>query len=226
MINSGGIDRLFIALLLLVTGIVVPSLVLLPESIISCCAVIILYKVNFWRTILRFLFLWIIFFSIVGMGRYFAGVSFTTLLVEGTSSLGLALGVSCAILLVLRTPTAEMLRAFDKLRFSRYFSYALLSLIRLLPEIKRIANRQLLLLNLKDINGDRYFKRYQSYKRIISPLLLILLEQQFVHVKSLDSRGFLISNSYHDNSVTIINCRSVIVAIILIVNSFIWCVAI
>jgi len=224
MNTSRGMDRLLIALLLLSSGVVVPNLLLLPSSVVACSIVTIVHKGKFVTTVLRFLTLWLCLYLLVATGRYISGASLRSLVVQGSGSLGLALGVSFSVLLVVTGPPAETLQAFERLRVPRGFAYALLSVLRLLPEIKDVGSRQIALLELKGIAGRGFRGRCVAYGRIIGPLLVLLLERQSTHARSLEARGFFELRRLRPigRGVTLTG-RGVISAILLLLNAVLWC---
>jgi energy-coupling factor transporter transmembrane protein EcfT len=215
-------DRLLVAIMMLGSGFIVPTPFFFPAFFSACLIVGIFYKVRFWKSVLRFLIIWFLFFVIVGIGRFLAGVNVLSLLTDCSFGLGLAVGISCSLLLLMSDNPSSILRNCDRLRVPRTVSYAFLSLIRLLPHVKAIGSRQLELLKLKSAVGGKPMNRILAYRRIVAPLFTILLAQQYTHSRSLTVRGFFITSAAVDVRDFGINRRTSILFALLIFNAFIW----
>lgn len=188
-------ERLAIALVLLGTLVVAPGWVRLPVAVIGCVLVLAAYRERFASTLAKFLVLWLVFSAAVGAGRYWAGTPLHTLVADTAGSLGLAVGVCCAALLVVRGRPGDLLAGLDRMRAPREFSYALLSVLGILPRVAAVGARQLALLKLKGLAGGGLgigglAQRLRAYPRIVAPLFGVLLSQQLAHSRSLNARGF------------------------------------
>jgi energy-coupling factor transporter transmembrane protein EcfT len=182
-------ERLAVALVLLGTLAAAPGWVRLPVAAVGCGVVLLAYQERFARTLVKFLVLWLVFSSAVGAGRYWVGTPLHTLVADTAGSLGLALGVCCAALLVVRARPGDLLVGLDRLRTPREVSYALLSVMGVLPRVATVGARQLALLRLKGLAGGAV-QRLRAYPRIVAPLFGVLLSQQLAHARSLGARGF------------------------------------
>jgi energy-coupling factor transporter transmembrane protein EcfT len=218
----GIMERLIVAFVMLGTGLILPAIVRLPASVLACSMVILFYRVRFHKILLRFLIIWLCFYICVGTGRYFAGTELRSLIVDGAASLGLAIGISCSLLLVATDIPSKILHGLDRIKIPRDISYALLSLLRLLPRVRTLGSRQLMLLQLKGISGGSLVQRFHAYRRILGPLLVILLTQQFTHARGLELRGFFESQTYYIHEETILGLRGIIIATLLILNAAFW----
>ncbi len=199
-----------------------PILFFFPAFFSACLIVGIFYRVRFWKSILRFLIIWFLFFVIVGFGRFLSGVSALSLLTDCSFGLGLAVGISCSLLLLMSDKPSRILSNCDRLRVPRIVSYAFLSLIRLLPQVKIIGSRQLELLKLKSAVDGKPMDRILAYRRIVAPLFTILLAQQYTHSRSLTFRGFFITRAAVDVRDFGINSRTSILLALLMFNACIW----
>ncbi len=215
-------DRLLVAIMLIGSGFIVPILFFFPAFFSACLIVGIFYRVRFWKSILRFLIIWFLFFVIVGFGRFLSGVSALSLLTDCSFGLGLAVGISCSLLLLMSDKPSRILSNCDRLRVPRIVSYAFLSLIRLLPQVKIIGSRQLELLKLKSAVDGKPMDRILAYRRIVAPLFTILLAQQYTHSRSLTFRGFFITRAAVDVRDFGINSRTSILLALLMFNACIW----
>lgn len=215
-------DRLLVTIMLLGSGFIVPTPLFFPAFFSACLIVGIFYRVRFWKSLLRFLIIWFLFFVLVGFGRFLAGVNALSLLTDCSFGLGLAVGISCSLQLLMSDNPGRILRNCDWLRVPRTVSYAFLSLIRLLPQVKAIGSRQLELLKLKSAVDGKPMDRLLAYRRIVAPLFTILLTQQYTHSMSLTFRGFFITRTAVDIRDFGINSRTSTLIAFLIFNAFIW----
>jgi energy-coupling factor transporter transmembrane protein EcfT len=215
-------DRLIVPVMLLSSGFIVPIPLFFPAFFSACLIVSIFYKVRFWTSVLRFLAIWFLFFFVVGIGRFIAGVDALSLLRDCSFGLGLAVGISCSLLLLMSDNPSKILSNFDKLKVPRTVSYAFLSLIRLLPQVKAVGSRQLELLKLKATVGGSPMNRILAYRRIVGPLFTILLAQQYAHSMSLTIRGFFLTRTASHIRDIGINRRCFILVALLTLNDFIW----
>jgi energy-coupling factor transporter transmembrane protein EcfT len=215
-------ERLAIALLLLGTELVAPTSFRLPATAVACGTILVFYDARFILTMLRFLTIWLCFYAVVGMGRYVAGTELESLLVDGAAGLGLALGISCALLLVARGSPCEILGGLDWLKAPREFSYSLLSLLRLLPQVRSLGSRQLALLELKGIGRSGVRERFLAYRRIVGPLLVILLTQQSAHAMGLALRGFFDSRLPASRRAFILGRQGLVLISLLVLNAAFW----
>ena len=214
-------DRIIVAIILLFSGIVFPPPFFFPAYFTACTIVIIFYRISSWKSIIKFLILWFLFFFLVGMGRFFAGVNLFVLLNDCSFGLGLAIAISCALLLIVSDSPKRILVSLDSLKVSRSITYSFLSLLRLLPQVKSIGIRQLELLKLKtSIDGwrDRIF----AYPRILGPLFTILLTQQYTHSRSLSERNFFSHKTIYNAHNIRIDTNTLKIIILIILNSCIW----
>ena len=215
-------DRLIVAIVLIGSGFIVPTLFFFPAFFSACLIIGIFYRVRFWKSILRFLIIWFLFFVVVGFGRFLSGVNALTLLTDCSFGLGLAVGISFSLLLLMSDNPSRILSNCDRLRVPRTASYAFLSLIRLLPQVKVIGARQLELLKLKSTVDGKFMDRILAYRRIVAPLFTLLLAQQYTHARSLTFRGFFIAKAEVDIHDCGINGRTSVLLALLIFNACIW----
>jgi hypothetical protein len=188
-------ERLAVAVTMLMSLAAASGWMRLPVAAFGCAVVLLAYRERIAGLLGKFLLLWLVFSAAVGAGRYWAGTTLLTLAVDTASSIGLALGVACAALLVVRGRASELLAALDRLHTPREASYALLSVIGLLPRVAALGTRQMALLELKGLAGAGEGlrgipARFRAYPRIVAPLFGQLLSQQLAHARSLGLRGF------------------------------------
>jgi energy-coupling factor transporter transmembrane protein EcfT len=214
--------RLVVAFILIMTSILVPAITRLPAVVLASCMIVLFYRSRFFSVLLRFLLIWFCFYAGVGAARFFAGTELKSLIIDGVSGLGLALGISCSLLLIATGPPGEILYGFDRLKVPRDISYAFLSLLRLLPQIKTLGSRQLALLELKGILGGGIGQRFRAYRRITGPLFIILLTQQFNHARGLQLRGFFDSRLPELPIESRFRFREILLLSLLILNAAFW----
>ena len=215
-------ERLVVAFALLGTEIIVPSVVRLPASVFACGLVVLAYRAQFVSVMFRFLVIWLLFYIGVGAGRYLAGEELRHLALDGAAGLGLAMGVGCSLLLVVTGRPSDILSGLDRFRVPREVSYALLSLLRLLPQVRTLGSHQLALLKLKGIGSGGIGQRFRAYRRILGPLLVILLNQQSTHARSLAMRGFFASRLSSSRREAIVGLRGAILIPLMILNAVFW----
>jgi energy-coupling factor transporter transmembrane protein EcfT len=184
--------RIVVALALLVATAVVPQVARLPIALIGCGAASWSYSGRIFPILLRFFVVWLAFYVAVAAGRAWAGTQLSVLILDGVGSLGLALGVAGAVLLIVTSDPAELLQGLDRAHLPREFSYAVLSLVGLLPHVRTVGKRQLALLRLKGIGTGSIVQRLRAYPRIVAPLFGQLLQRQVTHARSLTVRGFFL----------------------------------
>ena len=182
--------RIAVALTLLIAVGVVSPLLRLPVALAGCGMVSWVYPGRMFPVLLKFFLVWLVFFVAVAAGRAWAGTAMPVLVVDGAGSLGLALGVAGAVLLVVTSDPVGLLRGFDRLRLPREMSYAVLSLVGVLPQVRATGSRQLALLRLKGIGTATVAQRFRAYPRIVAPLFGQLLHRQVTHARSMTVRGF------------------------------------
>ena len=182
--------RLAVAVALLAAVAAVPQAARLPVALFGCVAASLAYRGRMLPVLLRFFLIWLLFYGAVAAGRAWAGTSWVTLVLDGAGSLGLALGVAGAVLLVVTAAPALLLESLDRMRAPREFSYAVLALIGLLPHVRSAGSRQLALLRLKGSAGGGIGRRLRAYPRIVAPLFGQLMLRQWTHARSLAVRGF------------------------------------
>jgi energy-coupling factor transporter transmembrane protein EcfT len=214
--------RLVVAFVLIGTSIIVPAINRLPAVVFASGVVILFYRSSFFSVLLRFLVIWLCFYIVVGAGRYFAGTELKFLIIDCVAGLGLAMGISCSMLLIATGPPSEILYGLDWFKVPRDISYAFLSLLRLLPQIKTVGSRQLTLLELKGMLGGGIGQRFRAYRRIIGPLFIILLTQQLNHARGLQLRGFFDSRFTGLPIETIFRLREFLLIPLLILNAAFW----
>lgn len=215
-------ERLAIALFLLGTEVAAPASLRLPASAVACGAILTFYDARFVLTMLRFLAIWLCFYVVVGAGRYIAGVGLAYLVADGAAGLGLALGISCALLLVATGSPSEILCGLDSLKVPREFSYSLLSLLRLLPQVRKLGSRQLALLELKGMGRRGVRERFRAYRRIVGPLLVILLTQQSTHAVGLTHRGFFDSRLPASRRSAVPRWQGIVLILFIALNAAFW----
>ncbi len=216
-------DKIFVALILLSCGLFLPLPLFFPGYLFACVIVMLFYRAAFWRSISKFLSIWMLFFLIVGMGRFAAGVDLLILVKDGSFGLGLAVSISCSLLLIVSDSPDSILSNLDGIKVPRSVSYSILSLLRLLPQIKNIGKRQVELLKLKTDINDGLSSRILAYPRILGPLFTILLTQQYVHSRSLAERGFYSPASASQNTrKKKTNTTFIFVVVTLMLNIAIW----
>jgi energy-coupling factor transporter transmembrane protein EcfT len=184
------VERLVLSAMLLGTVAAVPGWERMAATGIGCGIVLLAYRERWVRPLWKFLVLWGVFSVAVGAGRYWAGTGLHALIVDSAASVGLALGVASAALLVMAGQPSEILRGMDRIRVPREVAYAILALARILPQLSALGTRQLALLELKGLRRDGVGQRLRAYPRIVAPLFGILLNQQLAHARSLGLRGF------------------------------------
>ena len=99
--------------------------------------------------------------------------------------LGLLVGT---VIVVFWEPSA-ILVVLDRIRVPRTITYVLLSSMDSFSRIRRLGDRQVSLLSLKDLNHG-LSARLRGYYRVAFPLTAVLLKRQLAHADSLDQRGF------------------------------------
>lgn len=182
--------RVAVAVALLAAVAAVPQAARLPVALFGCGAATLAYPGRMLPVLLRFFFIWLLFYGAVAAGRAWAGTSWVILVLDGVGSLGLALGVAGAVLLVVTCAPAILLEGLDRMRAPREFSYAVLALIGLLPHVRSVGSRQLALLRLKGSGTGGIAGRLRAYPRIVAPLFGQLMLRQWTHARSLTVRGF------------------------------------
>jgi energy-coupling factor transporter transmembrane protein EcfT len=197
-------------------------MVRLPASLVACGMVVLFYHARFFAVMIRFLVIWLCFYIGVGAGRYFAGTELRSLILDGAAGLALAMGVACSLLLVVTGRPTDILSGLDRFKVPREVSYALLSLLRLLPQVRTLGARQLALLELKGIGGGGISQRFRAYRRILGPLLVILLNQQSTHARSLAIRGFFDSRRLGSRREAVVGLRGAILISLLVLNAIFW----
>jgi hypothetical protein len=182
--------RLLVAGALLASVGLVPGALRLPVGLVGSVAAAFTYREHIGRILARFAGIWLAFFAAVGAGRAWAGTGWEVLATDGAASLGLALGVAAAMLVIVTGPPHVLLRALDRLHIPRSATYTVLAVLRLLPQMASLGKRQLALLRLKGIGAGGPVQRMRAYPRVVAPLFALLLHQQLIHTRSLVVRGF------------------------------------
>ena len=182
--------RIAVAFALMAAVAGVPQAARLPVALAGCGLVTFAYPGRIVPILARFLLLWVVFYAAVAGGRAWAGAPWSELVLDGAGSLGLALGVAGAVLLVVTTPPTALLAGMDRLRLPREFSYVVLALVGVLPYLRSGGTRQLALLRLKGIGTGSLVQRLRAYPRIVAPLFGQLLQRQWAHAQSMATRGF------------------------------------
>ncbi len=215
-------ERLAVAVVLLGTSAAVSGWARLPVAAVGCGVVLLAYRERFAPVLGRFLLIWMIFSAAVGAGRYWAGVPLSTLAEDTSASVGLALGVAGAVLLLITGRPSDLLGGLDRLRAPREFSYALLALIGLLPRIAAVGSRQMALLKLKGAGGGGIAQRFRAYPRIVAPLFGVLLNQQLAHARSMALRGFFADPRSGSAASPVVERRGWIVIGLLVLHAAVW----
>ncbi len=226
-------ERLAVALTMLVSLAVVPGWMRLPVAAFGCVVVLLAYRERGTSSpaglLGKFLVLWLAFSAAVGAGRYWAGTPLLVLAMDTASSVGLALGVACAALLVVRGSPADLLAGLDHLHAPREASYALLAVIGLLPRVAALGARQMALLELKGLAGAGEGvrgipARFRAYPRIVAPLFGQLLSQQLAHARSLGLRGFFEGDDIREGAqhASLWTRRGWLVLALLIADAALW----
>lgn len=175
-----------------ISGLTVPGFLFLPTFLSAYLIIGLFYKIYILKVIRKFLLIWVLFFIVVGIGRFIAGVDLASLIKDCSFGLGLAVAISCSMLLLLNDNLNRILLDLDKAKIPRTVSYAFIALIALLPKVKSTGARQLELLRLKGALAGKPINRILAYRRIAGPLFTLLLTRQYAHALSLNSRGFFI----------------------------------
>lgn len=146
---------------------------------------------KYLSALVRLIFIWAFFLSVVGAGRVIGGLSAETVLAESALRFEFFLLILfLATLAYLYIKPQDYLRIFDKARIPREGSYIFLSVITLIDYVRDTGQRQLRLLTIKGLGPEGLGKRVRAYYRILGPLFSVLLSRQVVHSRSLFYRGF------------------------------------
>jgi energy-coupling factor transporter transmembrane protein EcfT len=214
-------EPLAAALALLITQAVHGPL-RLGASLAGCALAMAVLRARFAPLLARLVAVWLGFYALVGVARWWGGAPVPLLLQQGAANLGLALGVSCALLLVLTARPAEVLAGLDRLRVPRDASYVALSVVRLLPQVAAVGARQMALLELKGIGRRTLAQRLSAYRRIAGPLFAILSAQQLAHTRGLAARGFFGPPPVVAQAASLLGARGRVLVALLLLNAVLW----